>query len=140
MRIIVAALAGLMLTGAAQSSSLLDERDALVEQSLTRIVNSTESMSFNIGRCSHIYPGVESNPYVMRARQALAEIEAENFRMLVDRTQSVAYVEGLQKAGETEATVRDCALVVEDNARDVETHIAGFMDLLRRLSEAANSR
>lgn len=124
----------------ATQTPLQRDAEALLDQQLTRIIDSYGDMAEALGRCSRVYPGGSAHPYVLKARQDVADIGADHLTTEAQRVESVLFAKAAQEQGNRPITVAECAAQIENSAEMVSTHVDGLRDLLSRLERQAAAR
>ena len=115
-------------------SDLRREAPVLIDQSVTRIIDSSGDLAEALGRCVSVYPGGSANPYVIRARSEVADLGIDDLTFSVQHVESVLFAQAAAEPSDPARTVRSCAEEIEGAAEDVRSHAVGFRGLLVTLS------
>lgn len=124
-----------LLAAIALQSSIRDEAPTLLLQSATRVIDSYGDMAEALGECSSVYPGGVAHPYVVRARQDVAEIGWDTLTTQTERVESILYAEASARPVPAGVSAISCSERIEDAAIQVSQHASGLEGLLRTLRQ-----
>lgn len=122
-----------LLAALSIQTAFQQEGQALVDQSLQRILTSYTEMVETLGQCSTVYPGGGLHPYVMQAREDVRSIGSRDLATEASRIDSVRFAEVAAARKPRGLTVSSCAACIEADAETVSTHVQGLKDLFAAL-------
>lgn len=127
-------MAGLLAQDAAPRSDLRREAPVLMSEATTLIIDRSGDLAETLGRCASVYPGGSANPFVVRARNEVADLGIEDLTFAVRHVESVLFAQAAAEPRDPARTVRACAAEIEEAAEDVRAYAVGLRALLVTLA------